>query len=40
MNIESQLWKEVRIMAIRKGMTATEYLEEALKEKLGKDKER
>ena len=40
LNIDSELWREVKKMAIDKGVTATEYLERALKEKLYKDKSR
>jgi len=38
LNIDSELWHEVKNMAIDKGVTATEYLEQALREKLSKDK--
>jgi hypothetical protein len=38
MNIDSNLWKEVRKTAIDKGITATEFFEQALREKLAKDK--
>jgi hypothetical protein len=38
LNIDSELWREVKKMAIDKGVTATEYLEQALREKLSKDK--
>jgi hypothetical protein len=38
LNIDSELWREVKKMAIDKGVTATEYLEQALREKLAKDK--
>lgn len=37
-NVDPELWREVRKMAIDKGITATEYFEEALREKLAKDK--
>jgi hypothetical protein len=37
MNIDSELWREVRKMAIDKGITATEYFEQALREKLAKE---
>jgi hypothetical protein len=37
LNIDSELWREVKNMAIDKGVTA-EYLEQALREKLSKDK--
>ena len=38
LNIDPELWREVRKMAIDKGITATEYFEQALREKLAKDK--
>lgn len=38
MNIDPELWREVRKMAIDKGITATEYFEEALRVQLAKDK--
>jgi hypothetical protein len=38
LNIDPELWREVRKMAIDKGMTATDYFEQALREKLAKDK--
>ena len=38
MNIDSELWREVRKMAIDKNITATEYFEQALREKLAKDR--
>jgi hypothetical protein len=31
LNIDSELWREVKNMAIDKGVTATEYLEQALR---------
>lgn len=34
----TELWREVRKMAIHKGITATAYFEQALSEKLAKDK--
>jgi hypothetical protein len=37
-NVDPELWREVRKMAIDKGITATEYFEEALREKLARDK--
>jgi hypothetical protein len=36
LNIDEDLWVEVRIAAMRNQMTATEYVENALKEKLAK----
>jgi hypothetical protein len=38
LNIDPELWREVRKMAIDKDITATEYFEQALREKLAKDK--
>jgi hypothetical protein len=38
LNIDPELWREVRKMAIDKDITATEYFEQALREKLVKDK--
>jgi hypothetical protein len=37
-NIDLELWKEVKKAAIDKGLTATEFLEEALREKLARKK--
>ena len=37
-NIDQELWKEVKKAAIDLGITATEFLEQALKEKLAKRK--
>ena len=37
-NIDSELWKDVKKKAIDLGITATEFLEEALREKLAKTK--
>jgi hypothetical protein len=36
LNIDEDLWVEVRIAAMRNQMTATEFVENALKEKLVK----
>ena len=36
LNIDEDLWVEVRIAAMRNQMTATEFVESALKEKLAK----
>jgi hypothetical protein len=36
LNIDEDLWVEVRIAAMRNQMTATEYVEDALKEKLAR----
>ena len=36
LNIDEDLWVEVRIAAMRNQMTATEFVENALKEKLAK----
>jgi hypothetical protein len=38
LNIDSELWREVKKMAVDNGVTATEYIERALREKLSKDK--
>jgi hypothetical protein len=38
LNIDPELWREVRKMAIDKGLTATAYFEQALREKLAKDR--
>jgi hypothetical protein len=37
-NIDQELWKEVKKAAIDLGITATDYLEQALREKLAKRK--
>ena len=37
-NIDQELWKEVKKTAIDLGITATDFLEQALKEKLAKRK--
>ena len=37
-NIDQELWKEVKKAAIDLGITATDFLEQALREKLGKRK--
>lgn len=37
-NIDLELWKEVKKAAIDQGVTATEFLEEALRDKLGRRK--
>ena len=37
-NIYQELWKEVKKAAIDLGITATEFLEQALREKLAKRK--
>ena len=37
-NVDPQLWKEVKKTAIDLGMTTTGFVEEALKEKLSKHK--
>ena len=39
-NIDPNLWDEVKISAIRKKVTVSEYFEEALKEKLERENER
>ena len=36
LNIDEDLWMEVRIAAMRNQMTATEFVENSLKEKLAK----
>lgn len=36
-NIDFELWKEVRKAAIDEGITATEFLEEALRDRLAKE---
>jgi hypothetical protein len=36
LNIDEDLWVDVRIAAMRNQMTATEFVESALKEKLAK----
>ena len=35
-NIDQELWKEVKKAAIDLGITATDFLEQALREKLGR----
>jgi hypothetical protein len=37
-NIDQELWKEVKKTAIDLGITATDFLEQALREKLSKRK--
>jgi post-segregation antitoxin (ccd killing protein) len=37
-NVDQELWKEVKKAAIDLGITATEFLEQALREKLAKRK--
>jgi Ribbon-helix-helix protein, copG family len=37
-NIDQELWKEVKKAAIDLGITATDFLEQALREKLSKRK--
>ena len=37
-NIDQELWKEVKKAAIDLGITATDFLEQSLREKLGKRK--
>ena len=37
-NIDQELWKEVKKVAIDLGITATDFLEQALREKLAKRK--
>ena len=37
-NIDLELWKQVKKAAIDEGVTATEFLEEALKDRLAKAK--
>ena len=37
-NVDPELWKEVKKTAIDLGITATDFLEQALKEKLAKRK--
>jgi Ribbon-helix-helix protein, copG family len=37
-NVDPELWKEVKKAAIDLGITATEFFEQALKEKLSKKK--
>ena len=37
-NVDLELWKSVRKAAIDEGITATEFLEEALKDRLAKTK--
>jgi hypothetical protein len=36
-NVDPELWKQVRITAIQLGITATEFFEQALKEKIAKE---
>jgi hypothetical protein len=40
MNLDGDLWKDVRKAAIDKGITATEFVEQALREKLAREKEK
>lgn len=40
MNIDEELWRQVRKAAIDKGISARDYFEEALREKLQRDKVR
>ena len=37
-NIDFKLWKQAEILAIDKGVTTTEFIEEAVKEKIDKEK--
>jgi len=37
-NIDQELWKEVKKASIDLGITATDFLEQAIREKLGKRK--
>jgi hypothetical protein len=39
-NIDLELWKEVKKAAIDEGITATEFLEEALRDRLTKAKKK
>jgi predicted transcriptional regulator len=38
LKVDPDLWQEVKIMAIKRKKTVSEYFEEALREKLTKDK--
>jgi macrodomain Ter protein organizer (MatP/YcbG family) len=37
-NIDFELWKRAEILAIDKGMSVTEFIEEAIKEKIDREK--
>lgn len=38
LNIDPELWREVKIMAINMGITATDFFEDALRDKLAKER--
>jgi len=38
LKVDPSLWKEVKILAIEKGMTVTALFEQALREKIAKEK--
>jgi hypothetical protein len=40
LNIDPELWREVRKTAIDMGITATEFFEQALREKLAREKKK
>ena len=37
-NIDFELWKKAEVLAIDKGITITEFIEEAIREKIDKEK--
>ena len=37
-NIDFELWKKAEVLAINKGITITEFIEEAIREKIEKEK--
>jgi macrodomain Ter protein organizer (MatP/YcbG family) len=37
-NIDFELWKKAEVIAIDKGITITEFIEEAIREKIDKEK--
>ena len=37
-NIDFELWKKAEVIAINKGITITEFIEEAIREKIEKEK--
>ena len=38
-NIDFELWKKAEVLAIDKGITITEFIEEAIREKIDKEKD-
>ena len=38
-NIDFDLWKKAQVLAIDKGITITEFIEEAIREKIDKEKD-